>query len=849
VAAVAGRGIAPVLRAAGLELESLDPAAVDWSLATLGSFSAVVLENVPASSIGRSGLETLAAWVHTGAGGLLVTGGRSSYATGGYYRSALDPLLPVSMELRREHRKLALAMVIAMDRSGSMMADAGGGRTKMELADLAAAEVVSMLSPMDELGVLAVDSSAHMVVGLNRLVEPDVIRDRVLSIGSAGGGIFIFEALSTSAAMLAEAEAGTRHILLLADAADSEEPGAYKELLRHAAEAGITVSVIGLGTPTDKDADLLRDIARRGNGQVYFTSDATELPRLFAQDTFIVSRGTFIEAETPLRSTAALPSLLGLPLPDPSPVDGYNLCYARPGARVAIRTADDQEAPIAAAWNVEAGRVVCLTAEAAGPLTGRLAEWPHTSELLSGLTRWAMGAADTLTDEAVPTQELEGGVLRLRLHLDPSEPASMPEGPVVARIAHAGARMPTIETHELHWLAVDQLGLDVRLDDERPVLATIDAGSLGRASLPATRPLYPSELAPPADGRAGAADTSDRAALERLARAGRGTLRQRPETVWTDLPREPARRELAPWLYLLAAAILLAEVAQRRAGLPEAAVRVASRTVRHTIRRTIRRMLGRTTRAPAQAQGAAPRDRRTRPEPTRSPAPASRTAAPEVDAPETGPPPGERPAAGEPRPVPPPAGPGVLDAIDAVRRRRRGPGRRRTPPVWLVLALLPVLASALACGSNEQAPASCRPDGWPLPAGTGRIVSSFGDRRGTRRHRGVDIRAGRGTPVLATAAGLVVAAGRGRGGYGHMVAIDHGQGWQTRYAHLASVEVTAADRVEPGDVVGTVGSSGNARSSHLHYEVRRYGTALDPAPFLGSRETRGSTAAARGDEP
>ena len=90
--------------------------------------------------------------------------------------------------------------------------------------------------------------------------------------------------------MLMKATAGTRHIILFADAADSEQPGRYKDLLAETDKAGITVSVIGLGTERDKDADLLKDIAKRGKGRVFFSDNPNELPRLFAQDTFVVAQ-------------------------------------------------------------------------------------------------------------------------------------------------------------------------------------------------------------------------------------------------------------------------------------------------------------------------------------------------------------------------------------------------------------------------------------------------------------------------------------------------------------------------------------------------------------------------------
>ena len=116
-------------------------------------------------------MQNLAAWVAQSGGGLMLTGGRDSYGPGGYYKSPLEPILPVSMELRREHRKLSLAIVVALDRSGSMAMPVPGGRPKIELADLATAEVLNMLGPMDQFGCIAVDSIPHEIVPLSDVVE------------------------------------------------------------------------------------------------------------------------------------------------------------------------------------------------------------------------------------------------------------------------------------------------------------------------------------------------------------------------------------------------------------------------------------------------------------------------------------------------------------------------------------------------------------------------------------------------------------------------------------------------------------------------------------------------------
>lgn len=113
-----------------------------------------------------------------------------------------------------------------------------------------------------------------------------------------------------------------------------------------------------------------------------------------------------------------------------------------------------------------------------------------------------------------------------------------------------------------------------------------------------------------------------------------------------------------------------------------------------------------------------------------------------------------------------------------------------------------------------------------------RITSRFGSRRhpidGVRRqHAGVDYGAAHGTPIMATGDATVTHAGSA-GGYGLMVNLDHGAGLETRYAHMSRIAVSVGDRVTNGQVIGYVGSTGRSTGSHLHYETRVNGRAVDP---------------------
>jgi murein DD-endopeptidase MepM/ murein hydrolase activator NlpD len=98
-------------------------------------------------------------------------------------------------------------------------------------------------------------------------------------------------------------------------------------------------------------------------------------------------------------------------------------------------------------------------------------------------------------------------------------------------------------------------------------------------------------------------------------------------------------------------------------------------------------------------------------------------------------------------------------------------------------------------------------------------------------HAGVDLPGPIGTPVYATADGIVDRAGRA-GGYGNLVEIDHGKGIQTRYGHLSNILVKPNERVKRGQEIALMGSTGRSTGSHLHYEVRIDGRAVNPIPFL-----------------
>ncbi|WP_338863575.1 VWA domain-containing protein [Myxococcus stipitatus] len=541
--------LAQALLAAGLLLEVRAPFRL--TLDDLDGVGAVVLENVDANTLGEPGLNALASYVEQAGGGLVMTGGRESFGEGGYRRSPVEPLLPVSLEMREEQRRASIAMSILMDCSCSMGANVPDGRTKMELAAEGVVGALGLLNPEDEASVHMVDTETHEIFPLSP-VNAGLPYDKVARGFSGGGGIYVGEALRSGRTQILKSEKATRHVLLFADAADSEEPDDYRATLAALQSESVTVSVIGLGTPKDSDAELLRDVARRGGGRVYFAEDAMSLPRVFSQETLAIARATFIDEPVSMEGAPDLPLLGRLSSEGLPQVGGYNLTYLRPQANVALRTLDTHAAPVLAMWTRGAGRAVAFTAEVDGPFTGELRQWGSLRAALEAMVRWSMAGASPLGD-AVVRSERRGHVLRVTLDLPPEAP--MPGAlPTLALLSGDGKSSP-VEL-PMRWEDEDRLVAEVPLEGSGTWHPVVRVGTRALRAPPVALPYSPEfEPGSPKEGLA---------LLRSIAAVGGGVERLSMTGLFAEAPESEGNRALGPWLVSLAVALLLAEVAVRR---------------------------------------------------------------------------------------------------------------------------------------------------------------------------------------------------------------------------------------------------------------------------------------------
>ncbi len=383
--------VAAILRAQGFDVVIADDP-LSLSPGSLTGARAVILNNIPAWEFPNDFLEALTFFVKEQGGGLMMAGGKFSFGSGGFFESAVDPLLPVSMELKSEHRKLAVAMAIVMDRSGSMGMTVTSGHTKMDLANEGAARAVELLGAMDAVTVYAVDSQAHEIAPLLNVGKSrGELIDRIRTIESMGGGIFVFTGLEAAWKSLETSSSGQRHIILFSDAQDSEEPGKYKQLIAEMRKENATISVIGLGKRGDVDAPFLEDIATRGDGRIFFTTDPGNVPSIFAQETVSVARSTFVEEPVSTQATGAWYELSNKEMKWLGEIDGYNLSYTRDGDDASLLSKDAYTAPLVASGRRGIGRTAAVSFPLGGEFSEKTRNWEDVGDFVQTLSRWLMG--------------------------------------------------------------------------------------------------------------------------------------------------------------------------------------------------------------------------------------------------------------------------------------------------------------------------------------------------------------------------------------------------------------------------------------------------------------------------
>ncbi|RYE94044.1 MAG: VWA domain-containing protein, partial [Myxococcales bacterium] len=353
-----GAFIARALEDAGFRVEQGSTGAVPADLAGLAAHDLVVFSDIRASDLAPSQIEALASYARDLGGGLLLLGGDRSLGPGGYARTALEEVSPLSFDLKQERRRASLAEVISIDYSGSMGASAGS-HTKLDLANEAAARSASLLGGSDRLGVAHVDTSNAWTVPMGPVTDPAATARVIKAVRVGGGGILVDLALDEGYKALDRERVNLKHFLLFADGGDAESMTGCRAKVASALARGITTSVVALGRGSD--VPELEVLAKVGQGRFYLVEDATRLPAIFSQETILASRSAIHEVD--FRPSLGAPGAATRSIDFSSAPALHGYVVSIPKARASVHLTGPEGDPILASWSVGVGRSATFTSD------------------------------------------------------------------------------------------------------------------------------------------------------------------------------------------------------------------------------------------------------------------------------------------------------------------------------------------------------------------------------------------------------------------------------------------------------------------------------------------------------
>lgn len=381
----AGRTLVGTLRETGLEVSVVSPMEAPNDLLSLQNFDLIILENVAADEMTPGAQRLLADYVAQSGGGLAMVGGPDSFGAGGWKGSALEPLLPVTLDLPEQLIVPPAAMMIVLDSSGSMARGLlGGMRTQQSIANEGAARAILSLDEQDLVGVLEFNNFTNTVVPLGPNTDAGESAERVRRI-VPGGGTNMYPALGEAGAALASVEAQVKHVIMLSDGISQGAPSQGYEIAEGLRAQGITVTTIAVGDGAD--TETLQEIARRGGGTFYQVIDPNTLPRIFLRETRVVRKPLIREGEfAPVMRPVGSPITAGMATSTP-PLFGYVLTQKRNDASVVHAIDAPTGEPILAHWNAGLGRVAAFTSDAHDEWARAWIGWPGYAQMWTQLAR------------------------------------------------------------------------------------------------------------------------------------------------------------------------------------------------------------------------------------------------------------------------------------------------------------------------------------------------------------------------------------------------------------------------------------------------------------------------------
>jgi len=402
-----------VLRRQNLEVVVQPSNRLFTSLAELQRYDLVLLADVARTTGGDADslaqfsdeqIEMLAHNTQHMGSGLLVVGGPDSFGAGGWTNTALEKAMPVDFQVKNAKVVPSGALVLVLDRSGSMSGD------KLELSKAAAMAAVRVLGRDDYVGVVAFDSAAQWVVPMTKIDDPAEIIRRIARLDS-GGGTDMQPGMAQGYRGLREVSAAVKHMVVLTDG--QTHGSNFVPMAQFARSEKITTTCVAIGA--DAAAGLLSGIAGAGGGKYYLVDNPNTIPRIFMKEAMRVSRPVIFEDAAGIgpQRVASHEILNGIE-GDLPPMTGLVLTSPKESALVEIPLVSPKPAgnrnSVLASWQYGLGRAVAFTTDAGQRWTRSWPEWSGYEQLFTQMARWTMRPSDQEGTLSVFAEAKDGAI-------------------------------------------------------------------------------------------------------------------------------------------------------------------------------------------------------------------------------------------------------------------------------------------------------------------------------------------------------------------------------------------------------------------------------------------------------
>lgn len=389
------------LQQAGIDTQVRMPTTIGNDLVPLLAWDAIVLANTPRWSFSGQQVDALRAYVHDTGGGLLMTGGPSSFGAGGWIDSPLADALPVLLDppANRQILQGALALVV---HSCEMPQGNYWGQKVAEAA-------IETLSSLDLVGILEFVNGAGTVWAL----PMQIVGDKVAAMAAAGqlryGDMPEFApAMQMALEGLKSVDAGARHVIIISDG-DPQPP--TRSLLQAYVDADVTCTTVLVGPHVPTARGTMQTVANVTGGDFYIVEDPSRLPQIFIKEAQLVVRSLIQEGRYQPQRSNALPGPVS-GFDSVPPVLGFDLTAQRDGlAQTTFSIPTDQGSdPLYAWWNFGLGRSVAFTSDVTGRWGSEWVAWSSFASFWEQSLRWVMRPA-TPSEFVLGTREEDGDVV------------------------------------------------------------------------------------------------------------------------------------------------------------------------------------------------------------------------------------------------------------------------------------------------------------------------------------------------------------------------------------------------------------------------------------------------------